>query len=62
MAMLTQSAPIMVSEALRALNKRKKAIIITGRINRLMSLMPRFMSRHRLIQVLAVIANPDKAL
>ena len=52
----------MVSEALRALNKRKKAIIITGRVNWLMSLMPRFMSRHRLIKVLAVIANPDKAL
>ena len=62
LAALTQSTPAMVSEALRALNKRKKAIIITGRINRLMNLIPRFMSRHRLIKFLAVIGDPDKAL
>lgn len=62
LAALTQATPSMVSEALRALGKRDKAIIITGRINRLMNLMPRFMSRHRLIKLLAVIGDPDKAL
>ncbi|MEH6592868.1 MAG: SDR family NAD(P)-dependent oxidoreductase [Halioglobus sp.] len=62
LAALTQATPTMVGEALRALEKRKKSIIITGRINRLMGLMPRFMTRHRLIKVLAVIGDPDKAL
>lgn len=62
MAALTQTTPDMVSEALRALKKRNKAIVITGRVNRWMNLMPRLMSRHRLIKVLAVIGDPEKAL
>ena len=59
---LVQSTGDVVAEALQALAARKKAIIVTGRINRLMMLMPRFLTRHRLLKVLAVIGDPDNAL
>lgn len=59
---LTQSPRAVVEEALRALKARKKAIVVTGRINRMMLLMPRILTRHRLLKVLAVIGDPEKAL
>jgi short-subunit dehydrogenase len=59
---LTQTTSEVVAEALRALTARKKAIIVTGRINRLMLLMPRFLTRHRLLKVLAVIGDPENSL
>lgn len=53
----------MVSEAMSALKKRKKAIVIAGRVNRIMTrLMPSIMSRHRLLKVLSVMGDPEKAL
>lgn len=59
---LIQTTQQVVVEALQALDARKKAIVVTGRVNRMMLLMPRFLSRHRLLKVLAVIGDPDKAL
>ena len=59
---LVQTTAEVVEEALRALAARKKAIIVTGRVNRMMMLMPRFLTRHRLLKVLAVIGDPDNAL
>lgn len=59
---LIQSTGDVVTEALVALAKRNKAIVVTGWINRMMMLMPRFLTRHRLIKVLAVIGDPDRAL
>jgi short-subunit dehydrogenase len=61
-AALIQSTQEVVGEALAALKKRRKCIVITGRINRLMMLMPRVLTRHRLIKTLAVIGDPDNAL
>ncbi|MFK7730334.1 MAG: SDR family NAD(P)-dependent oxidoreductase [Pseudomonadales bacterium] len=59
---LIQTTEEVVSEALAALNKRTKAIVVTGWINKFMLQMPRFLTRHRLIKVLAVIGDPDRAL
>lgn len=59
---LIQSTEEVVTEALTALHKRKKSIVITGWINRMMMLIPRILTRHRLIKVLAVIGDPDRAL
>ena len=59
---MVQSAQEVVAEALKSLTKRDRAIVITGRVNRAMSLMPRFLSRHRLMKVLAVIGDPERAL
>ena len=61
-AALIQSTEEVVTEALQALAARKKAIVVTGWINRMMLLMPRLLTRHRLLKVLAVIGDPDKAL
>jgi short-subunit dehydrogenase len=61
-AALTQTTGEVVAEALAALKKRKKSIVVTGWINRAMMLMPRFLTRHRLIKVLAVVGDPDRAL
>ncbi len=61
-AALIQTSEQVVGEALTALKQRKKAIIVTGRANRLMMLMPRVLTRHRLLKVLAVIGDPDNAL
>lgn len=61
-AALTQTTEAVVAEALQALAARKKAIIVPGFINRMMLLMPRLLTRHRLLKVLAVIGDPDKAL
>lgn len=60
--MMLQSTDEVVGEALRALQKRNKAIVVTGWVNRLMMLMPRLFTRHRLIKMLAVIGDPEKAL
>ena len=57
-----QTTEQVVGEALAALDKRKKAIVVTGWINKLMMLMPRVMTRHRLIKTLAVLGDPDNAL
>jgi short-subunit dehydrogenase len=59
---LTQTTAEVVAEALQALAARKKAIVVTGWANRMMMLMPRFLTRHRLLKVLAVIGDPDNAL
>ena len=59
---LIQSTDEVVAEALRALAAREKAIIVTGWVNRIMMLMPRLLTRHRLLKVLAVIGDPDNAL
>ena len=61
-AALIQTTGEVVAEALKAMDARRKAIVVPGRINRLMMLMPRFLTRHRLLKVLAVIGDPDKAL
>ncbi|MFK7977524.1 MAG: SDR family NAD(P)-dependent oxidoreductase [Halioglobus sp.] len=61
-AALTQTSGQVVSEAMAALEKRKKAIVVTGWVNRMMLLMPRLLTRHRLIKTLAVIGDPDNAL
>ena len=61
-AALIQTTEQVVNEALRALTARKKAIIVTGWVNRMMMLMPRLLTRHRLLKVLAVIGDPDNAL
>ena len=49
-------------ELMKAATEGRKAIVVTGRLNRLMMLMPRFLSRHRLIKVLAVMGDPERAL
>lgn len=59
---LTQTAEEVVSEALRALRRRKRAIVTTGCANKLMLLVPRVLSRHRLIKTLAVVGDPERAL
>lgn len=59
---LTQSAEAVVNEALIALKKRRKAIVVTGRGNRLMLWLPRILSRHRLIKTLAVAGDPERML
>lgn len=59
---LTQSAEAVVTEALIALKKRRKAIVVTGRANRLMLWLPRILSRHRLIKTLAVAGDPERML
>lgn len=60
---LVQSAEQVVAEALMALDRRKQPIIVTGRANRLMvALMPRLLSRFRLLKTLAVIGDPENAL
>jgi uncharacterized protein len=59
---LTQSAEAVVTEALTALKKRRKAIVVTGRANRLMLWLPRILSRHRLIKTLAVAGDPERML
>lgn len=59
---MIQTTEEVVTEALQALSARKKAIIVTGWINRLMMLFPRLLTRHRLLKVLAVIGDPDNAL
>lgn len=59
---LTQTSEAVVGEALIALRRRKKSIVVTGFINRLMLLMPRLLTRHRLIKTMAIVGDPDKAL
>mgnify|MGYP003674627418 FL=1 len=61
-AALTQSAEEVVAEALVALRRRSKAIVVTGRINRALLWMPRLLSRHRLIRTLAVAGDPERML
>jgi len=62
-AALTQSAAQVVAEALRALGKRRQALVVTGRANRLMvALMPRLLSQQGLLRLLALVGDPEKAL
>ena len=61
-ASMIQTSSEVVGEAMRALEKRGKATIVTGRTNRLMMLMPRLLSRHRLLKTLSVIGDPEKAM
>lgn len=60
--MLFQSTTEVVGEALVALNKRKKSIIVSGLVNRLMMLVPRMMTRHALLKFCSYIGDPDKAM
>jgi short-subunit dehydrogenase len=60
-ALMTQTSQEVVSEALAALDKRGNAIVITGRSNRLMGLLPRFLTRQRLIKVMG-LADPEDVL
>jgi short-subunit dehydrogenase len=59
---LTQTVEAVVTEALVALEKRGKAIVVTGRANRAMMWLPRMLSRHRLIKILAVAGDPKRML
>ena len=59
---LVQSPRELVAEALRALGQRNKAIVVPGLVNRLSLLTPRFLSRHRLLKILAVIGDPERVL
>ncbi len=59
---MTQPVAAVVAEALVALRKRRKAIVVTGRVNRAMLWLPRLLSRHRLIKVLAVAGDPERML
>ncbi|GAB5452550.1 MAG: SDR family oxidoreductase [Halioglobus sp.] len=59
---MIQTTGEVVAEALKALSARNKAIIVTGWKNRMMMLMPRLLTRHRLLKVLAVIGDPDNAM
>lgn len=61
-AAMTQSSDDVVSEALKALKKRKKAVVVTGRVNRAMLQIPRMMSRQGLLKMLAVAGDPKRAL
>ncbi len=62
-AALTQSTEQVVSEALKALDKRNKPLVTTGWVNRAMvAVMPRVMSRFRLLRVLAVMGDPERML
>ena len=62
-AALTQTSGAVVKEALVALNRRKKPIVVTGWLNRAMfALMPRVMSRFTLLKTLAVMGDPERAL
>ena len=62
LAIFIQTAREVVDEALLALEQRKKAIVVTGRINRLLMLLPRVLSRHRLIRLLGRIGDPEGVL
>lgn len=59
---MMQSSEEVVLEALQALKKRKKAIVVPGAPNRALMQMPRFLTRHRLLKVLAVMGDPERAL
>ena len=61
-AMMIQTATEVVDEAMLALSKRKKSIIVTGRANRMMLWMNRLLSRHRLVKVLGFIGDPERVL
>jgi len=58
----TQTAGAVVGEALVALRKRRKAIVVTGWRNRAMMLLPRVLSRQRLLKILAVAGDPERML
>ncbi|GHD36047.1 hypothetical protein GCM10007053_23900 [Halioglobus pacificus] len=51
-----------MDEAIRALAARKQGIVITGRPNRLLGLLPRVVSRHRLVKLMSVMGDPERAL
>jgi hypothetical protein len=61
-AALTQTAEAVVAQALVALQKRSRAIVVTGWANRAMLWLPRLLSRHRLIKTLAVAGDPERML
>ena len=61
-AAMFQSTEAVVSEAMQALQRRGKAVLVTGWMNRLMLLLPRVLTRHRLLKVLAVMGDPEKQL
>jgi len=59
---MTQSSDDVVEEALAALRKRQKAIVVTGLLNRLSLLVPRLLTRHRLIRIMNFVGDPERAL
>lgn len=62
-AALVQTPRQVVAEALDALDRRHQPIVVTGWVNKVMvALMPRLMSRFRLLKTLAVMGDPERAL
>jgi short-subunit dehydrogenase len=60
---LVQTADEVVSEAMAALAKRNKPMIVTGWLNRLMvAVMPRMLTRFGLLKTMAVMGDPERAL
>lgn len=59
---LTQSSEDVVKEALKALRKRKQAVVVSGRVNRAMLQIPRLMSRQGLLRFLSVAGDPKRSL
>ncbi|MEM9256386.1 MAG: SDR family NAD(P)-dependent oxidoreductase [Pseudomonadota bacterium] len=62
-AALTQTTEQVVTEALAALGSRRHPIVVTGLANKAMvALLPRLLSRFRLIKTLAVMGDPERVL
>ncbi|QFU77241.1 SDR family NAD(P)-dependent oxidoreductase [Halioglobus maricola] len=59
---MVQSPEEVVSEALQALDRRRDAVVVTGRSNRLLSQLPRLMSRSRLIRLMSKMGDPEDRL
>jgi len=59
---MVQSSEAVVREALQALQRRKRAVVVTGRANRLMLQLPRLLSRQGLLRLLAVAGDPERSL
>ncbi len=62
-SLMVQDAEEVVAEALRALDQRKRPLVVTGRANRMMlALVPRVFSRFGLLRLLARVGDPKRAL
>lgn len=59
---MMQSSGQVIDAAMSALERRKKSIIIPGWFNRLALLLPRLLTRHRLIRAMAVAGDPERML
>lgn len=62
-SLMLQDAEEVVADALRALDERKRPLVVTGWANRMMlALLPRVLSRFRLLRLLARAGDPSRAL